>query len=234
MNYLSPLPRTCAQCPRLQLAFYCSNDTDVIAQMDAMRAGHRVFPAKRSIYREGDMAREMLMIFDGWAFRYKTLPGNRRQILSFLLPGDTISLPLLLQDRLPFSVQALTHVTACAFDRQSFADFVAQHREIGRQADHFCFAAGALADDRLTDLGRRTAYERVGRLVLELLTWMEAKGLTTRNPMHFPLGQSHIADALGLTAIHAGRVLRRMRDAGVLSLHRGRLEIFNRAALQRL
>lgn len=234
MNFLSPLPRSCAQCPRLHAAFYGSDDMELVSRMSALRIGHRIFPARRTIYREGDVARDMHMLFDGWAFRYKLLSGGRRQILSFLLPGDPVSLPLLLLDRLPFSVQALTHVTACTFDRTAFADFVALQPTLVRQADFFCLAANAMADDRLTDLGRRSAYERVGRLVLELVNRMEAKGLTTRNPMHFPLGQTHIADALGLTAIHAGRVLRRLRDDGILSLHRGRLEIFNRAALQRL
>jgi CRP-like cAMP-binding protein len=202
--------------------------------MENLRTGHRIFPAKRNIYREGDVAREMYMIFDGWAFRYKLLPGGRRQILSFLLPGDPVSLPLLMMDRLQFSVQSLTNVTACTFERTAFAEFVGLQPSLMRQADAFCLAANVMADERLTDLGRRSAYERVARLVLELLNRMEAKGLTTRNPMHFPLGQVHIADALGLTAIHAGRVLRRLRADRVLSLHRGRLEILDRAALQRI
>ncbi|MBK8157437.1 MAG: Crp/Fnr family transcriptional regulator [Rhodospirillaceae bacterium] len=202
--------------------------------MESLRIGHRIFPAKRTIYREGDVAREMYMLFEGWAFRYKLLPGGRRQILSFLLPGDPVSLPLLITDRLPFSVQALTNVTACAFDRASFAEFVSAQPALMRQAEIYCLAANAMADDRLTDLGRRSAYERVARLVSELLNRMEAKALTTRSPMHFPLGQTHIADALGLTAIHSGRVLRRLRRDGILSLHRGRLEILDRAALQRI
>ncbi len=32
----------------------------------------------------------------------------------------------------------------------------------------------------------------------------------------------------------AGRVLRRLNHDGILSLHRGRLEVLNKAALQRL
>ncbi|WP_374651804.1 Crp/Fnr family transcriptional regulator [Dongia sp.] len=202
--------------------------------MEGLRTGHRHFPAKRTIYREGEIAPEMLIIFDGWAFRFKLLAGGRRQILSFLLPGDPISLPLLSNDRLSFSVQSLTSVTACSFERGSFADFVAEHPAVARQAHASCYAAASAADERLTDLGRRSAYERVGRLILELVTRMEAKGLPTGNPMLFPLGQTHIADALGLTSIHAGRVLRRFRREGILSLHRGRLEIMDCAALRRL
>jgi CRP-like cAMP-binding protein len=233
MTVMSALPISCAQCPRLKTAFYRS-EQQTLSEMEGLRTGHRHFPAKRTIYREGEVAPEMLVIFDGWAFRYKLLPGGRRQILSFLLPGDPIALPLLTLDRLAFSVQSLTSVTACAFERHCFADFVAGHPQVSRQADVWCMAGQAAADERLTDLGRRTAYERVGRLILELVTRMEAKGIATGNPMFFPLGQTHIADALGLTAIHAGRVLRRFRSEGVLSLHRGRLEILDRAALRRL
>lgn len=233
MTVLSALPISCAQCPRLKTAFYRS-DPQTLIEMERLRTGHRHFPAKRTIYREGEVAAEMLVIFDGWAFRYKLLPGGRRQILSFLLPGDPISLPLLAADRLSFSVQSLTSVTACAFDRGRFADFVAGQPLVAHQADVWCMAGQAAADERLTDLGRRSAYERVGRLILELVTRMEAKGIATGSPMFFPLGQSHIADALGLTPIHAGRVLRRFRSEGVLSLHRGRLEIMDRPALRKL
>jgi len=233
MTVMTALPMTCAHCPRFKTAFYRS-EQETLVTMESLRSGHRHFPAKRTIYREGEIAAEMLMIFDGWAFRYKLLPGGRRQILSFLLPGDPICLPLLTVDRLPFSVQSLTSITACTFERRCFADFVAGHRQIAHQADVFCVAAQASADDRLIDLGRRSAYERVGRLILELVTRMEAKGLQTGSPMFFPLGQTHIADALGLTSIHAGRVLRRLRRDGILSLHRGRLELFDRAALRRL
>jgi CRP/FNR family transcriptional regulator len=205
-----------------------------MAEMERLRSGNRHFPAKRTIYREGELAPDMLIIFDGWAFRYKLLAGDRRQILSFLLPGDAVSLPLLATDRLPYSVQSLTPVTACSFERNSFASFISSHPDVARQTQMTCFANGSAADERLIDLGRRSAYERVGRLIVELITRMEMKGLPAGSTMLFPLGQTHIADALGLTAIHAGRVLRRFRKEGVLSLHRGRLEIMDRAALCRL
>ena len=233
MMLMSALPVSCAQCPRLKTAFY-RGDHQTLAEMEALRTGHHHYPAKRTIYREGEIAPAMLIIFDGWAFRYKLLPGGRRQILSVLLPGDPISLPLLTIDRLPFSVQSLTSVTVCTFGRGCFADFVAGHPLVARQAGAWCFASQAAADERLTDLGRRSAYERVGRLILELIMRMEAKGLATGSQMLFPLGQTHIAAALGLSAIHTCRVLRRFRSDRILSLHRGRLEILNRAALCKL
>ncbi|WP_374383831.1 Crp/Fnr family transcriptional regulator [Dongia sp.] len=233
MTVMSALPISCAQCPRLRTAFYRS-EQQTLVEMNELRTGNRHYPAKRTIYREGEPASEMLIIFDGWAFRYKLLPGGRRQILSFLLPGDAISMPLITSDRLPYSVQSLTAVTACSFERRCFADFVTKHDNIARQMESWCISAMAAADERLVDLGRRSAYERVGRLINDLLVVMEQKGIPTVNPIYFPLGQTHIADALGLTAIHAGRVLRRLRKEGVLSLHRGRLDVMDRAALRRL
>ncbi len=233
MNLMAPLPISCAQCPRLKTAFYRS-EQQTLSEMERLRSGHRHFPAKRTIYREGEVAPEMHIIFDGWAFRYKLLPGGRRQILSFLLPGDPICMPLLAQDRLTFSVQSLTSVTTCSFPRMGFADFITCHPQTARQADTWCMTALAAADERLIDLGRRSAYERVGRLIHDLLVSMEQKGISTVSPVFFPLGQMHIADALGLTSIHAGRVLRRLRKEGILSLHRGRLEIMNRAALRQI
>ena len=46
-----------------------------------------------------------------------------------------------------------------------------------------------------------------------------------------PLSQYHLADALGLTAVHVNRVLRELREAGLLTFQRSRVTYGNYDAL---
>lgn len=233
MSFMPEAPSRCAACHLLPAAFY-SEGPGSIPALEAMRSGSRTVRADQMIYREGEQASDICVLYDGWAIRHKLLSDGRRQILSFMLPGDPLGLPLLHVDRLPFSVQALTAASICTFRRAELAAFVAARPQLAWQADHICAEATRAADERLVDIGRRSAYERVGRLILELATRLKAKGLSDGSTARLPLHQVHLADALGLTPIHVGRVLQRLRADGILSLSRGRLEIQDPEALRTL
>ena len=53
----------------------------------------------------------------------------------------------------------------------------------------------------------------------------------TPDGYHCPISQYLIADALGLTAIHVNRVLRSLREEGVVTLRKDRVTIHDRARL---
>jgi len=48
------------------------------------------------------------------------------------------------------------------------------------------------------------------------------------------LNQYVLADALGLTAIHLNRTLRQLRERGLMTFRKGRVEIHDAAALMAL
>ncbi len=54
------------------------------------------------------------------------------------------------------------------------------------------------------------------------------------NRYPLPLRQQHIAEAVGLTAVHVSRILGTLRERGILDLSNGVLEVLNMRELQRL
>src|SRR5882724_8836074 len=79
----------------------------------------RVFPlqlerqlirSRHCIYRAGDILEGIPVVHSGWAARVRRLSDGRRQILSFILPGDLISAGAVFSDRLSFFVDAITDV----------------------------------------------------------------------------------------------------------------------------
>ena len=47
----------------------------------------RTIKAREDVISEGDDPREVYLITNGWAFRYKFLENGRRQIMVFLFPA---------------------------------------------------------------------------------------------------------------------------------------------------
>src|SRR5215472_2753003 len=73
---------------------------------------------RRELVLDGYAFGKLGFVKDGFAARYKLLRNGKRQIVSFLLPGDMIGLPGSFLDRAAHSVIAVTNMTlrVCALD----------------------------------------------------------------------------------------------------------------------
>src|SRR6185369_9387132 len=76
----------------------------------------------------------------------------------------------------------------------------------------------AVMVEHLVGIGRRSAIERMAHFFLELGQRLQLVGMATDTKFECPLNQYLLADALGLTAIHVNRVLRQLREQGVIKL----------------
>jgi CRP-like cAMP-binding protein len=75
--------------------------------------------------------------------------------------------------------------------------------------------------EHLVGLGRRSAIERTAHFLLELGARLRLVGLASADRFTCPLSQYMVADALGLTAVHINRVLRQLRERGLLTFRDG-------------
>lgn len=71
--------------------------------------------------------------------------------------------------------------------------------------------------EHLVDVGRRDAAERMAHFLLELGARLALVGLGSKEGYACPLTQYLLSDALGLSAVHVNRVLRKLREAGLVS-----------------
>ena len=185
--------------------------------------GERVAPPRSVVLREGERPREVFALRDGWAMRYWALPDGRRQILSFLLPGELLCFQALSQRPMPCSVGAVTKLRLQGHGVAALIRRIAVDSDLAHRFDAMWAAELAVAYERATDLGRRTAHERIARLVVDL--YARVGDRSTGDTVGFPLRQEHIADAVGLTPVHVCRTLAAMRADGLFTLLRQRLTI---------
>ena len=57
---------------------------------------------------EGDRTEAVRLFLSGWAYRYKMLEDGRRQIVNFILPGDTCDAFMYLFSSMDHSIATLT------------------------------------------------------------------------------------------------------------------------------
>jgi len=79
----------------------------------------------------------------------------------------------------------------------------------------------------VVNVGRRDAQTRVAHLLCELLLRMQAADLTREHGYVLPLTQAQLADATGLTPVHVNRVLKALREQGLISLEARSLRILD-------
>lgn len=224
----------CPTCPlRAQGPFkqYAAGD---ISFLDDLKKDHLAYAAGRDLIVAGDPDPALFTLFSGWAFRFKMLPDGRRQILNFLLPGDTIGFQARMFESAPHSVQALTDVEVCAFHRGKIWEMYRKHPELAFDLTWLTAREECIVDETLLSVGRRTALESVGTLLLHIYKRADSLSLWRNGGVDFPLTQSHIADALGLSLVHTNKSLRKLEKMGMHRIKNGSLEILNGHALEKL
>ena len=200
----------------------------------ALKQFHRSTPARRLSYRAGDPTDDFHVICDGWAAASVRLSDGRRQILSFLIPGDIVSVAALFQARQSFSVQSLTDVRYCSFNRAELQAELGTNPKVFQGFVQTGIAEKEMTNQTIINLGRASAPARIARLILSLMARLAARGLVDGMEFDLPLRQQHIADATGLTTVHVSRVVNKFRKESLVDLARRRIRIVNLAELQRV
>ena len=194
----------------------------------------RVVERGREIVEEGENPRLMNLVLDGWACRHKSLEDGRRQILAFFLPGDLCDLNVFILRQMDHSLAALTEVTVAEITREALEEVTFAHPRVGQALWWDALVAAAIQREWTLCLGQRDAQERLAHLLCELYVRVRAVGRADPGGCGFPVTQIALADAAGLSHVHVSRTLTALREAGLVSLKRGRLSIPDLDALMRV
>ena len=189
--------------------------------------------AGEDIACEGDRADKVRIFLSGWACRYKVLEDGRRQIVNFVMPGETCDAYVYLLSAMDHSIGTLTPVVYSELDRAAFEHLISIDRSVAE-----AFYCEALADSSIQrewaiNLGRRDALERVAHLLCELFERLRVVGLVDRQSFAFPVTQMDLADATGLSTVHLNRTLQELRASRLITLKDRSLTIHDFEALSR-
>ena len=188
-------------------------------KLSAVRRFHTRDPIAWNHYTDGPV-----ILVEGFAGRFSLLRDGRRQIVSFLLPGDVCDFGSVPQ-KSHMPIVSLTPTTVGVISGTLY------EHAFGRTVEHGRFVEAEIARQWIVNVGARTALERVAHLLCELFTRLQAVGLTSADSCTLPVTQSAMADALGLTSVHVNRTLMILRHQRLATLRHQTLIIHDHFAL---
>ncbi|MGI4807121.1 MAG: Crp/Fnr family transcriptional regulator [Janthinobacterium lividum] len=217
-----------------KLLGYVDLTDNEIGTLEDATSRPKAFGPRQDLIREGDKPGPVLVVLEGWAIRYKVLPNGTRQIMAFLMPGDACDLHIGMLAEMDHSIQTVTAAKVATIDGKLMGELMNAHQGIAR-----AMYIAQLTDEGtlrawIVSLGRRSSIESVAHLLLELYVRGIRAGISTTDQVEFPLSQTVLADALGMTPVHINRVLQELRRSGAIELQRGIMRIADPGALTQL
>ena len=227
----APWKVPCDDCPLRRKAVFREFSESELEFVKEFKAGELNVETGTTVLLEGTNSAHLYTVLSGWAFRYKTLPDGRRQILNFALPGDLVGVQGSMFDKMEHSVEALTDLTLCIFPREKFSKLFSSYPELAFDVTWLCAREQSILDENLLSVGRRTAIERTAYLLLHLFRRAENLGLADGDKIQFPFFQQHVADTLGMSLVHANNTLRKLSELRVMRWKNRIFQILNRKRL---
>lgn len=219
-------------CRKLSAAIALTPDDE--AAIDDMLSSRQAMTATTTLIPEGHVGQDAYILLSGWAYRFRIFEDGRRQISRLFLPGDFIGLNGSLLGMPEQSIAALTDVRVAKFEGARLIDALQKSSRLwlaflwSDTRDRF------IMEERVASIGRRSAYERLAHIFMELYLRLELIGQATEDAFSLPLTQEHLADLLGLTSIHVNRVLRRLKQDGLIAVGARTIKLLSRERLMQV
>jgi CRP-like cAMP-binding protein len=179
----------------------------------------------QDIVRMGDRPSRSCLLLSGFTCTYKVTGDGKRQIHNFNIPGDIPDLQSLHLQVLDNSLGTITPCSVGFIPHEALDELCERHYRIAKALWRETLIEGAIFREWMTSIGQREAYPRIAHLLCEMLVRLRAVGLVTGYSCEWPITQSEIGDALGVTTVHVNRVLQAMRADGLIELKGERLNI---------
>ena len=200
--------------------------------LNALFVPEEQFPADTDIISEGMLPRSVFAVKEGMAVRYRNLPDGGRQIMTFLIPGDLCDAHVFLLREMDHSLGTITPVRIAPISRADVLDLFVRRPRISAARWWSSLQEESMLREGIVSLGRRDARGRVAYLLCELLWRHAAVGFTNGDTFRLPLTQTELADTLGLTPVHVNRVLKELRERGLITINQRMLHLLDVAGLQ--
>ena len=183
-----------------------------------LQSGSQFYRRGQEIIVEGRSYRKLFIVMEGVAIRYRILRDGRRHVLNLVLPGDIAGVPGCFFENALYSTRTLTDLWASPVPFERLIGLFHTHPQLAAKLFWSFSCEAAIYAEHLIAVGRRTALERVGHFLLELLTRLQAVKLADERSFYLPLTQELIADALGLSIPYVNQVLRSLRDDNLVCI----------------
>ncbi|MFI6445048.1 Crp/Fnr family transcriptional regulator [Kitasatospora sp. NPDC050543] len=193
-----------------------------------------VFPVRQVLLREHEPSAHVLILLSGWTKVTSAAANGYEALLALRGPGDIVGEGAALSGRhRSATVTALGQVEALAVEAERFGALLDQRPAISKKLL-------ALIADRMRDSDRRrlqyAALNVQERLALLLLELIRSHGQETQEGVHLTPGltQSELAGSVGASREAVARLLKGLRERGIVRTERRGLVVIRPDVLRRM
>ena len=178
----------------------------------ALEKAPKSFSKGSVVWQQGMDSDHFYTVHSGWAFSFRNMEDGSRQVLDFYVPGDVIGLREFAFQRRISSLMVITNAILCPFPKHHLSDVFARSRLLCNLFFMMAARDQAILVERLINLGRRSAREKVAHFLLEMAHRLDKACADIDDCNHLPLTQVLMADALGLSTVHVNRTLNELKQ----------------------
>ena len=215
-----------------KLESFCPFDPDDSALLTSIVVDPRTIGAHEDIIREGAAPKDVHLIVEGLACRYKILPDGSRQIFAYLVPGDFCDLHVFILEEMDHCIGTLAACKVVDIPRDAILRLM-DRPAIARALWWATLVDEGTLREGLVNLGRRNAEERIGHFLCELLVRFELVGLVHHGSYELPITQAEFGDTMGLSTVHINRVLQQLRGQKLIAFGKGSVTVLDVDRLKR-
>src|SRR4051794_1789910 len=190
-------------------------------------------PGDREVVSYGYASSRCTLVLDGFLYSHKTVTGARRQITSFFIPGDIVDLPTLYLPKIDHSISTLGPAVLAFVPHAALKEVLDASPALVQAFWRETLMQAAIFQEWVVNLGRRHAFARLAHIVCELTVRLQATGMARDLSFTMPWTQMDVADACGISSVHANRVIQELRHLELVEWNSRRLKIRNWSALVR-
>jgi len=190
--------------------------------------------ANQEVTRQGDRPTRCTLVLGGFLYTHKMVGGARRQITSFVIPGDLVDLQALYLNTIDYNLSALGSAVVAFLPHAALKEVLDRSPQLAQVFWRETFIEAAIFREWVTNVGRRESVARVAHLICELAARLQAVDLARDLCFTIPLTQAELADACGISSVHANRVVQELRRLGLVEWDSKQVRIRDWSGLVRL
>ena len=207
---------------------------DALDALKAVLQSPSSYPSDSVIVNPGEAATHLHIVEEGWACASRNLLDGREQIVAAVLPGDVCDVEALALGRCSSRVAALSPCRIVRLSLRPLRDLLAREASLVGAFQSLSALERLIATEWMINLGRRSAAERISHLLCELAVRLDAAPADGAVRFAFPMTQTDLADATGLSVVHVNRSLQALRREVGLVIERRQVTISSWADLVKL
>jgi CRP-like cAMP-binding protein len=191
----------------------------------ARRVTRREYPTGATIFMDGELCRELLVVGSGAVRLMKTAASGREQLISIERMGSTLAeVPVFDDGKYSITARAIEPTELLRLPADDFRRICSQHPEVAMKVIKVLGHRLRHLDGLVEELSFSTVR---GRLIAHLLRLAEERGRRTENATEFELDENNeeLAARLGTVRELISRNLGRLHGAGLIEMYRRTVRI---------